>query len=40
MFLNFLIEAKNGKDVSDYTNYPNEDEVLLVPMHSVSRGRQ
>ncbi len=25
----FLIEAINGKDVSGFTNYPNEDEVLL-----------
>ena len=25
----FLIEAVNGKEVSNYTNYPNEDEVLL-----------
>ena len=27
----FLIEAKNGKDISNLTNYPNEDEVLLGP---------
>src|ERR1700722_17056089 len=27
----FLVEAINGKDVSVYTNYPNEDEVLLIP---------
>lgn len=27
----FLIEASNGKDVSKYTNFPNEDEVLLCP---------
>jgi hypothetical protein len=27
----FLIEAINGKDVSRYTNYPTEDEVLLCP---------
>jgi hypothetical protein len=27
----FLIEAVHGKDISDYSNYPNEDEVLLGP---------
>ena len=27
----FLIEAANGKDVSGYTNYPNENEVILCP---------
>jgi hypothetical protein len=27
----FLIEAVNGKCVSGYTNYPDEDEVLLAP---------
>lgn len=27
----FLIEAENGKDISNLTNYPNEDEVLLGP---------
>ncbi len=27
----FLIEAVNGKYIADYTNYPNEDEVLLAP---------
>jgi hypothetical protein len=27
----FLIEAVNGKDVSNYTNYPSENEVILCP---------
>jgi hypothetical protein len=27
----FLIEAVHGKDISRYTNYPDEDEVLLGP---------
>jgi hypothetical protein len=27
----FLIEVAHGKDISGYTNYPNEDEVLLAP---------
>ena len=27
----FLIEAVHGKDISRYTNYPNENEVLLGP---------
>ncbi len=27
----FLIEAVHGKDISRYTNYPDEDEVLLAP---------
>jgi hypothetical protein len=27
----FLIEATHGKDISSYTNYPTEDEVLLAP---------
>ena len=27
----FLIEAANGKDVASFTNYPNEDEVVLGP---------
>ena len=27
----FLIEAANGKDVSSYTNYPSENEVILCP---------
>jgi hypothetical protein len=27
----FLIEAVNGKDVAGYTNYRNEDEVILCP---------
>ncbi|CAF1161901.1 unnamed protein product [Rotaria sp. Silwood1] len=27
----FLIEAVNGKDISKYTNYPSENEVILCP---------
>ncbi|CAF4030698.1 unnamed protein product [Adineta steineri] len=27
----FLIEAKNGKDISSYANCPNENEVILCP---------
>ncbi|CAF0733536.1 unnamed protein product [Rotaria sordida] len=27
----FLIEAVNGKDISVYTNYPSENEVILCP---------
>ncbi|CAF0936938.1 unnamed protein product [Adineta ricciae] len=27
----FLIEAVNGKDISHYTNYPSEHEVILCP---------
>ena len=27
----FMIEVANGKDISAYTNYPSEDEVLLRP---------
>ncbi|CAF3008529.1 unnamed protein product [Rotaria sp. Silwood2] len=27
----FLIEAVNGKDISGYTNYPGENEVILCP---------
>ncbi|CAF0843851.1 unnamed protein product [Adineta steineri] len=27
----FLIEAVHGKDISHYTNYPGEDEILLGP---------
>jgi hypothetical protein len=27
----FMIEVENGKHISGYTNYPNEDEVLLSP---------
>jgi len=27
----FLIEAVNGKDISKYTNYPDEEEVILCP---------
>ena len=26
-----MIEAANGKDVSGYTNYPNENEAILCP---------
>ncbi len=26
-----MIEAVNGKDVSNYTNYPSENEVILCP---------
>jgi hypothetical protein len=35
----FLIEVVNGKDISRYTNYPNENEVILCPgtrFHVVS----
>jgi hypothetical protein len=34
-----LIEVVNGKDISRYTNYPNENEVILCPgtrFHVVS----
>ncbi|CAF1178284.1 unnamed protein product [Adineta steineri] len=27
----FMIEAKNGKDISNYANCPNENEVILFP---------
>ncbi|CAF3529460.1 unnamed protein product [Rotaria socialis] len=27
----FLIEAVNGKDISNYTNFPSESEVILCP---------
>ncbi|CAF1211454.1 unnamed protein product [Adineta steineri] len=27
----FMIEAKNGKDISSYANCPNENEVILCP---------
>ncbi|CAF1143244.1 unnamed protein product [Adineta steineri] len=27
----FMIEAKNGKDISNYANCPNENEVILCP---------